>query len=113
MSKEIYYGIALMLSEDHKNVCCVIQEGTGNTVETSNLTERWFSYLMLTDIIEGFVDEDDYIRPQRYFRIEIVHEANRLTTSFFPEEETDELRMLFDKPDYFEDFDGDDILVKE
>jgi hypothetical protein len=102
---EEYFGIALELSEDRKQMCCLIQEGTGNTVETSNLVERYFPYRPMKDIITNKIDEDGYVRPQQFFKVIITQEDNCISCKFFNQEETEELKALFEKPNYFEGMD--------
>lgn len=104
MSINEYYGIALMLSE-HKNLmCCLLQMGTGNTKETSNLVERWFLYESMKDIITN-INEENYVTPEQFFRVKIIEDMNVMRYEFYKQEKTPELVSLFEKPDYFEDLD--------
>lgn len=100
-----YYGIAMSIL--NSKVCCLLQIGTGNTKETSNLVERWFPYSVMKHIIKttGQVNEEIYIRPEQFFKVKIVQGENNISYEFYHQERTEELVSLFEKPDYFEDLD--------
>lgn len=104
-SKE-YYGYALQLSDDAKLVECVVQYGSGNTIETSNLETVYFPYQPMIDIINDQQIDDEYIiTPPLLFRVKITTEKNRIAYEFFSQEKTPEIVSLMKKPDYFKDID--------
>lgn len=100
-----FYGIAMQLSDDEFSMHCLLQEGTGNTVETSNLVSRWFPFSAMKNVITNKIDEQFYVMPEQYFRVVITEEDNKITYEFFAQEETKELNELFEKPDYFKNLD--------
>ena len=107
MNKE-YYGIAMSIL--NSNVCCLLQIGTGNTKETSNLVERWFPYSVMKHVLPiiettGQVDEEIYILPEQFFKVKIIEGKNNISYEFYHQERTEELVSLFKKPNYFEDLD--------
>lgn len=101
-----YYGIALQLSDDEESMCCVLQMGTGNTIETSNLVEKWFPYSAMKNIINNF-DGEFFVRKDAFFKVKISLEPNKISYEFSKEEETAELISLLKKPDYFVGIDRD------
>lgn len=100
-----YYGIAMMLSDDGYSMCCLLQMGTGNTEETSNLVERWFPYSAMKGVITNKIDDEFYVRPEQFFRVKIIEGINSIAYEFYTQEETEELVSLFEKPNYFEGID--------
>jgi len=100
-----YYGIALILSEDEYSMCCLVQLGTGNTVETSKLVERHFPYSAMKNIITNEIDDRFYVKPQQFFKARETKGENSISFEFFLQEETAELISLFEKPNYFEGLD--------
>lgn len=99
-----YYGIALALSDDEEKMECLLQEGTGNTIETSSLVTRWFPYSAMKNVITNEIDkETNYVRPQQFFKVRIKESDNKIEYGFFSQEETKELVELFEMPDYFKD----------
>jgi hypothetical protein len=97
-----YYGIAMMLSDDEYSMCCLLQIGTGNTKETSNLVERWFPYSAMKSVITNKIDDEFYVRPEQFFKVKIIEGLNSISYEFYQQEETQELVSLFEKPNYFE-----------
>lgn len=100
-----YYGIAMMLSEDKQSMHCLLQIGTGNTKETSNLVDRWFPYSAMKSIITNRIDDSFYVIPEQFFKVRITEGINSITYEFYYQEETPELISLFEKPNYFEGID--------
>lgn len=101
-----YYGIAMQLSDDEYSMCCLLQIGTGNTKETSNLVERWFPYSAIKHIITNKIDDEFYVSPEQYFKVKITESVNSIGYEFYQQEETAELVSLFEKPNYFEGLDA-------
>jgi hypothetical protein len=52
------YGIAMQLSDDMMSMCCLLQMGTGNTLETSYLVERWFPFSAMKNVITNQITDD-------------------------------------------------------
>ncbi len=100
-----YYGIAMQLSDDEHLMICLMQEGTGNTKETSNLVERCFPYSAMKSIITNRIDDNFYVMPEQFFKVKITEGVNKIEYQFYFQEETAELNTLFEKPDYIEDLD--------
>lgn len=100
-----HYGIAMMLSDDKYSMCCLLQLGTGNTKETSNLVERWLPYSAMKDIIINKIDDEFYVQPEQFFKVKIIEGENSISYEFYHQEKTPELVSLFEKPNYFEDLD--------
>lgn len=112
-----YYGIAMALSDDEQQMECLLQEGTGNAVETSKLVTHLFPYSAMKKVITNEIDKSVGIRnnlvtPEQFFKVKITESEGKITYSFFAQEETEELVELFKKPDYFKDL-GDTSFFKE
>lgn len=106
IQKENYYGMTQCLSDNGKLMCCIVQYGTGNTKETTNLKEKWFPYSKLKPILKSNVREDLYVENVEFVKISIVKEKGKKTKYEFEwVEETKELNELFKVPDFFEDLD--------
>jgi hypothetical protein len=108
-----YYGQAMMISDDQHSVCCVVQEGTGNTKETTKLVERWFPYSAMKGVITNEISNDGYIRPQQLFKVAINHGENEISYKFHSQEETPDIMALFEKPDYFDGIDTFGFMEEE
>lgn len=98
---EEYLGIAMFLCNDKVTMNCLIQEGTGNTIETSNMVERYYPYEEMRHIITNSISEEGYVLPQQYFKLKSTAHADTVTYEFFPVEVTPDLTALFKMPDYF------------
>lgn len=105
MDSKVYYGIAMMVSDDEESMCCLLQMGTGNTKETSNLVESWLPYSAIKGVITNKIDDNFYVQPEQFFKVKITEGLNSISYEFYKQEKTDELVSLFEKPDYFEDLD--------
>lgn len=106
IQKENYYGMTQCLSDNRKLMCCIVQYGTGNTKETTNLKEKWFPYSQLKGILKSNVKEDLYVEEVEFIRITVIKESGKKTKYEFEYvEETKELVELFKVPDFF---DGED-----
>jgi len=101
-----YYLQALQLSDNEHDVFCLVQEGTGNTVETSELVERIFPYSPMKHLINN-VNDDFTIFPHQLIKIRITEEVGSIKYEFFEQKETEEIKNLFIKPDYFADINTD------
>lgn len=100
-----YYGRAFCLSDNGDSVCCAVQEGTGNTVETSNIKERWFPQSLFKDIIgNDNVKEDYHFKTCPYFKIKITEKPGTMLMEVVKQEPTSEIVALLNPPDYFADF---------
>lgn len=103
-----FYGIAMQLTDDERYMICLLQEGTGNTKETSKLTEYLFPYgPMKGTVIINPINDENYVTPQQYFQITITETPGRIEYEFNQVDETPELIALFVPPDYFSDLDTD------
>ena len=102
-----YYAVATQLSESEDLMCCTVQEGTGNTLETSELIERYLPYSAMKSIITNKITDDLYVTPEQYFKYKIIEDVanNTIEYQFFAVEQTKELEELFKIPDYFKDID--------
>lgn len=98
-----YFGQALMLSEDEKSMYCILQMGTGNTKETSNLVETWFPYSAMKRIITNEIDKDNYVVPNQFFSVTIQEGEDFISYKFYQiDDEDGHLESLFTPPNYFE-----------
>jgi hypothetical protein len=100
-----YYAIAMQLSESEDLMCCLVQEGTGNTLETSKLVEWYLPYHSMKSIITNKITDDLYVIPEQYFKFKVTYDDfnSKIEYQFFTVEQTKELEELFKKPDCFED----------
>ena len=103
MKKTEYYGLAMQLSDGGDLMCCMVQEGTGNTIETSNLIERWFPYSAIKSVITNPINDENYVTPSQYFKVVVTEWENGISYEFYSQLETPELNTMFQKPDYFAD----------
>ncbi len=99
-----FYAIALQLSDDEQLMYSLVQEGTSNTKETSNLVTRLFPYSPMKHIITNIQDNHEVV-PEQYFKVKVTEEVGKIEYEFYPQERTEALDKLFTKPDYFEDLD--------
>lgn len=106
-----YYAVATQLSESEDLMCCTVQEGTGNTLETSELVERYLPYSAMKSIITNKITDDLLVVPEQYFKFKVIEDVanNTIEYQFFTVEQTKELEELFEKPDYFKDIDEDTL----
>ncbi len=106
-----YYAVATQLSESEDLMCCTVQEGTGNTLETSELVERYLPYSAMKSIITNKITDDLLVVPEQYFKFKVIEDVanNTIEYQFFAVEQTKELEELFEKPDYFKDIDEDTL----
>ncbi len=106
-----YYAIAMQLSEGEDLMLCLVQEGTGNTLETSELVERYLPYSAMKSIITNKITDDLYVTPEQYFKFKVLEDLanNTIEYQFFAVEQTKELEELFKIPDYFKDIDEDTL----
>ena len=102
-----FFAYAMMVSDDSHSVCCLVQEGTGNTIETSKLVERWFPYSPLKAIIGDAIIEDGFVYPPNLFKVKITENKfmAKIKYVFYKHKETLEIVELFKKPEYFKDTD--------
>ena len=100
-----YYGVAMQLSEDKDLMHCLVQEGTGNTIQTSELVSHYFPYEPMKNIITNKINDEYDVCPEQLFKVRITisgTKKNIIQYEFFNVEETKEINDLFIKPDYFE-----------
>lgn len=102
-----YYGLTLQVTEHLDTIECLIQEGTGNTIKTSNLTVKYFPLDKMKHVITKPISKDGYVR--QFFKVKV---AEGRKFEFYSVEETDELNSLFEKPDYFKDLDVSHLFDK-
>ena len=89
-----YYGIALQLSEDERSMICVVQIGTGNTVETSKLAEVLFDYSAMKNIIpENQIDDEFYVTNTKdsFFKVKTIEGNNCIYHEFTKIKPSEEL----------------------
>jgi len=113
-----YFGIAKVLSDDNKFVECLLQKGTGNTIETSELVSEWFEYSEMKHVITNEICKErgikyNLIMPQQFFKVEIAEVDGKIINKFYEQEETEELNDLFTKPDYFEGHDFSAFFMED
>lgn len=115
MKIKTFFGIAMCLSDDNKSVECLLQKGTGNTIETSKLKTQYFPYSEMKNVITNSICKEigtnyNLIMPQQFFKVDIIESDNKVSYNFYKQDETPELVSLFEKPDYFAGLDLTDFF---